>query len=89
MTRLRSAVVYVGLVALGGWVLLLAYIRITDRWGVFAVAPALLPLLAASLAVVAGGAPLWILRARRGNWDPPLLLTLAVHGAILVYASGR
>jgi hypothetical protein len=89
MTRLRSALYYLGLVALGGWVLLLAYIRVTDGWGVFAVAPALLPLLGASAVVLAVGAPLWILRARRGTWDPPLLLTLAAHGAILVYASSR
>jgi hypothetical protein len=89
MTRLRNALVYLGLFALGGWVLLLGYIRITDRWGVFAVAPALLPLLLTSTVVLAAGAPLWIRRARRGTWDPPLLLTLAAHGAILVYASSR
>lgn len=87
MRRLRAVVIGAGLVILGCWAALWGYVSATNRWGVFAVAPALLPLLASSAAIAGLGTAMWLSGLRRRRLDLPLLLVVAAHGVIVLYAS--
>lgn len=83
----RIILLSAGVVTLGCWVSLIGYVLGTNRWGAFAVAPALLPLFVASAVIAVLGAAMWAHGVRHGRRDLPLFLVAAAHGAIVFYAS--
>ena len=88
MTVFRRLLLIVGFSSLGVWIAIGIYLRATNRWGAFAVAPLLLPLFLIAASV--GGLGLvmcaWTWR-REHRIDLPMSLMALVHGAILYYAS--
>ena len=89
MIVLRRFLLVVGFVSLTAWIAIGLYLRATNRWGAFAVAPLLLPLflIAASVAGLGAMVCAWSWRQRR--IDVPMTLLALVHGAILWYASSH
>ena len=86
MIVLRRFLLVVGFFSLAAWLAIGLYLRATNRWGAFGVAPLLLPLflIAASVAVLGVIVCAWSWRQRR--IDVPTSLVVLTHGAILWYA---
>jgi hypothetical protein len=87
MSVLRRFLLVVGFISLTAWLAIGLYLRATNTWGSFAVAPLLLPLflIAASVAALGVIVCAWSWRQRR--IDVPMSLVVLVHGALLWYAS--
>jgi hypothetical protein len=82
--KLLLAAGWVGLVA---WIGLAGYVRVTSRWGVFAVAPLLLPMLLLSAGITVLGIVVCLVTLRHSRWDLPVAVIAAMHGAIVWYAA--
>jgi hypothetical protein len=87
MNNLRRFLLIVGFSSMAVWVAIGAYLRATNRWGAFAVAPFLLPLFVVAASVAALGAVVCIWSWRQRRIDAPMSLVTFVHGAIIYYAS--
>ena len=87
MIVLRRLLLVVGFISLTAWLAIGLYLRATNRWGSFAVAPLLLPLflIAALVAVLGVIVCAWSWRQRR--IDVPMSFVALAHCAILWYAS--
>ena len=87
MKRGRKLLLIAGWAALAGWVALGSYVRVTNRWGVFAVAPLLLPMFVLSAVVSGLGIVVCLATLRHGRWDVPVAMVAVVHGVIVWYAA--
>ena len=85
--RGRRLFLVVSWCALALWAGLYAYVIGTNRWGVFAIAPALLPMLACSAALALLGGVMSLARMRHGRADTSLIVVAVLHGAIVWYAA--
>ena len=87
MNVLRRLLLIVGIGSLATWIAIGIYLRATNRWGAFAVAPLMLPLflIAALVAALGAGVCVWSWRQKR--IDVPMTIVALVHGAIIYYAS--
>jgi hypothetical protein len=85
--RGRRSFLVVSWCALAIWAGLWAYVAGTNRWGVFAIAPALLPMLACSAALTLVGGVMVLARMRHGRADASLIVVVLLHGAIVWYAA--
>jgi CHASE2 domain-containing sensor protein len=83
----RKLLLTAGWIALAAWVGLLGYVRVTNRWGVFAVAPLLLPMLLLSTGITVLGIGVCLATLRHNRWDAPVALLAAMHGVIIWYAA--
>ena len=89
MTVLRRLLLIVGVISLAAWMAIGVYLRATNRWGAFAVAPFLLPLFLIAASVAGLGAVVCVWSWRQRRVDLPMSLVALVHGAIIYYASTR
>ena len=87
MIVLRRFLLVVGFISLTAWIAIGLYLRATNRWGAFAVAPLLLPLFLIAASVAGLGATVCVWSWRQRRIDVPMTLVALVHGAILWYAS--
>lgn len=87
MTVLRRLLLVLGLVSIAAWIVIFVYLRVTNKWGAFAVAPFYLPLFVIAAIVAGPGAVVCAWSWRRRRRDLPMMLLALVHGAILYYAS--
>lgn len=87
MTVLRRLLLIVGVSSLAAWMAIGLYMRATNKWGAFAIAPFLLPLFVIAAAVAGLGALVCVWSWRRHRIDLPMSLVALVHGAIFYYAS--
>jgi len=86
MIILRRFLLVVGFLSLTVWIAIGLYLRATNRWGSFAVAPLLLPLFLIAALVAGLGAMVCVWSWRQRRIDVPMSLIALVHGAILWYA---
>jgi hypothetical protein len=86
MTVLRRLLLIVGLSSMAAWIAIGIYLRATNRWGAFAVAPFLLPLFLIAASVAGLGAIVCAWSWRQHRIDLPMSLVALVHGAIIYYA---
>lgn len=87
MKRARQMLLFVGWTAVAVWGTLGLYVRVTNRWGVLAVAPALVPLLVVSIAITGVGALMCAADVRHRRWDASVTLITGLHAMILWYAA--
>jgi hypothetical protein len=87
MTILRRLLLIVGAGSVAAWIAIGLYMRATNSWGAFAVAPFLLPLFLIAASVAALGAVVCVWSWRQHRIDLPMSLVPFVHGAIIYYAS--
>lgn len=88
MTVLRRLLLIVGFGSLAVWMAIGIYLRVTNRWGAFGIAPLLLPLFLIAASVAGLGAVVCVWNWRRDHRiDLPMSLVALVHGAIFYYAS--
>jgi hypothetical protein len=87
MTVLRRLLIVVGTSSLVAWLGIGIYVRVTNGWGTFAVAPLLLPLFLIAASVAALGAVVCAWGWRQHRIDLPMSLLALVHGAIIYFAS--
>ena len=87
MTILRRLLLIVGLSSLAAWIAIGIYVRVTNRWGTFAIAPFLLPLFLIAAVVAGLGALVCAWSWRHHQMDLPMSLVALIHGAIIYYAS--
>jgi len=76
-----------GWVGLAVWIGLAGYVRGTNRWGVFALAPLLLPMLLLSAGITVLGIVVCLVTLRQSRWDVPVAVIAAMHGAIVLHAA--
>ena len=86
MIILRRFLLVVGFLSLTVWIAIGLYLRATNRWGSFAVAPLLLPLFLIAALVAGLGAVVCVWSWRQRRIDVPMSLIALVHGSILWYA---
>ena len=86
MIVLRRFLLVVGFVSLTAWIAIGLYLRATNRWGAFGVAPLLLPLFLIAALVAGLGAMVCAWSWRQRRIDVPMSLVALIHGAILWYA---
>jgi hypothetical protein len=87
MTVLRWLLLILGVSSLAAWIAIGVYLRATNRWGAFAVAPFFLPLFVIAASVAGLGALVCVWSWRQRRIDLPMSLVALVHGAIIYYAS--
>ena len=87
MPVLRRLLLIVGVSSLAAWMAIGSYMRATNSWGAFALAPFLLPLFMVAAAVAGLGAVVCLWSWRQHRVDLPMSLIALVHGAIFYYAS--
>lgn len=85
----RPVFLAIGWTAAAAWAVLWIYVRATSRWGVFAVAPAILPLLAVSVVIALYAGLAFVIALWKGRWDLPYAVLGALHGGIVWLASVR
>ena len=89
MNVLRRILLTVGIASLAAWIAIGIYLRATNQWGAFAVAPLLLPLFLVASSVAGLGAVVCAWSWRQKRIDMPMTLIALVHAAIIYYASTR
>lgn len=87
MNLIRRLLLIAGVGSLAVWVAILIYLRATNQWGAFAVAPLFLPLFLIAAAVAGLGALVCLWSWRQKRIDVPMTIIALVHGAIIYYAS--
>ena len=88
MKVLRRLLLVTGVSSLALWVLIGIYLRATNRWGAFGIAPLLLPQFLIAAVVAGLGVVVCIWRWRRDHrLDLPMSVVALIHGAIFYYAS--
>jgi hypothetical protein len=86
---MRRAFLLVGCGTLAAWLALWVYVVATNRWGVFAVAWALLPLFLLSSVLALAGLVMFLNGVRSGRKDLLIAVLVIVHGGILIFGMTR
>ena len=87
LTRIRLLVLILGCSAPALWLAIILYVKFTDGWGAFGVAPLFLPLFATNAAVAALGGFVYLANASKRPRDFPLAAVIGVNCIVLWYAA--